>query len=451
MKKALVAVFLSLVFCNTAFTESYYFKECKLTEKLSADYLIDLDKNIIKVIFVGTDEFYTEFTDNIKLVTKNQIVSEIVQDVMNEKYYVGYYLNADSKSVVKQNYIKEQESDLIFPYGPKQQGYCANVKADWIGSKEKAEKEQADLKAEKERKRIEDRKKQLELTRKEVEKRKKEKKRDIHSISFAAKKWIKLDEWNSASEEKLKNDFDKRASKICSLTGNFEILEKTVELLEIDKNPTFGIKAVVKLGINGFVECIMVPKNGKGTHTYRDGGQYVGEWQDYKRHGQGTYSYANGDKYVGEWKEHKYYGKGTYIYANGDKYTGGWQDNERHGQGTFTSADEIVEKGIWNKGKLVARNGHGTHTYKDGAQYVGEWQDDKRHGQGFHKYKDGGVYIGKWANDKREGQGTMKYTNGDVHIGQWIKNKREGQGTTSYHDGGVDSGIWKNDKLAKRK
>ena len=61
-----------------------------------------------------------------------------------------------------------------------------------------------------------------------------------------------------------------------------------------------------------------------GFHGYgifrHDGREYVGQYENHKRHGQGSYTYANGDKYVGEWKEHKYFGKGTYFYSNGDKY-----------------------------------------------------------------------------------------------------------------------------------
>ena len=41
MKKILLTIFLSLAFCNTGFTESYYFKKCKLSENASGDYLLD--------------------------------------------------------------------------------------------------------------------------------------------------------------------------------------------------------------------------------------------------------------------------------------------------------------------------------------------------------------------------------------------------------------------------
>ena len=49
MKKVFFMIFLSLMFCNTGFAESYYFKGCKLSENATGDYLIDFDKNIIHV------------------------------------------------------------------------------------------------------------------------------------------------------------------------------------------------------------------------------------------------------------------------------------------------------------------------------------------------------------------------------------------------------------------
>ena len=33
-------------------------------------------------------------------------------------------------------------------------------------------------------------------------------------------------------------------------------LEKRIEILELDETPTFGIETVVKVGIDGVVECI---------------------------------------------------------------------------------------------------------------------------------------------------------------------------------------------------
>jgi len=80
MKKVLFAIFLSLVFCNTGFAESYYFKKCKLNENASGDYLIDFDKNVIKVTLKTADGTTQKLTDKIKLITEDQIVSDIIQN-----------------------------------------------------------------------------------------------------------------------------------------------------------------------------------------------------------------------------------------------------------------------------------------------------------------------------------------------------------------------------------
>ena len=36
-------------------------------------------------------------------------------------------------------------------------------------------------------------------------------------------------------------------------------------------------------------------------------------------------------------------------------YVGEWKNGGRHGQGTATYIDEIIEKGIWKKGKLIKK------------------------------------------------------------------------------------------------
>ena len=78
--KTLSTLFLVLLFCNVGFAESYYFKECKLSEELSGNYLIDFDKNVIKSTIVRTDGVVQELTDKIKSITKDHIVSEIIQN-----------------------------------------------------------------------------------------------------------------------------------------------------------------------------------------------------------------------------------------------------------------------------------------------------------------------------------------------------------------------------------
>ena len=65
MKKILIAILLNFVFCATAQAESYYFKSCKLTDVLVADYLINFDKNTITVNLEAADGTFQQFTDEI--------------------------------------------------------------------------------------------------------------------------------------------------------------------------------------------------------------------------------------------------------------------------------------------------------------------------------------------------------------------------------------------------
>ena len=73
-------------------------------------------------------------------------------------------------------------------------------------------------------------------------------------ILISGKKWIKLSKYKSGAGEKLKNDFNKKASELCS-NGNFDTLEQKIVVLEMDETPAFGIETVVKIGVEGVVEC----------------------------------------------------------------------------------------------------------------------------------------------------------------------------------------------------
>ena len=81
-------------------------------------------------------------------------------------------------------------------------------------------------------------------------------------ITIVAKKWIKLSEYETVAGkgkkimDQLENAFSARASELWSLPGNFNILEKRMETLEIDETPAFGIEPKIKIGISGVVECI---------------------------------------------------------------------------------------------------------------------------------------------------------------------------------------------------
>ena len=55
--------------------------------------------------------------------------------------------------------------------------------------------------------------------------------------------------------DQLEDNFSKRAFELCSPIENFNILEKKIDVLEIDETPAFGLEPKIKMGINGVVEC----------------------------------------------------------------------------------------------------------------------------------------------------------------------------------------------------
>jgi len=55
--------------------------------------------------------------------------------------------------------------------------------------------------------------------------------------------------------DQLENDFNTKAFELCSPIENFNILEKRIDVLEIDETPAFGLEPKIKMGVNGVVEC----------------------------------------------------------------------------------------------------------------------------------------------------------------------------------------------------
>ncbi len=229
-----------------------------------------------------------------------------------------------------------------------------------------------------------------------------------------------------------------------------------------------------------------------GTWTYDDGGKYVGEWKDSKRHGQGTQIWAgewSGQKYVGEWKDDKYHGQGTMTYISGDKYVGDWKDGTQNGQGAYTLADGKVWEGQWRNGDWVSgkeyaageynsssqvsslppcegeeskwqncegslTSGRGTiftGVFKDGIfegksekdiKYVGEYKDGTQNGQGTMTFYNGDKYVGEWKDGNKHGQGTYTWNDGENYAGVWKDGLKNGYGVFTFNDGSSEVGYW---------
>ena len=256
LQKIILIIFLSLFFCNISSAEDYYFKGCKIDENLSANYLINFDENIIEVELSTQSGESQKLYDKIKSIEKDSILSALIQSGSNSNSWFQYHLDIISGSVIKQRYKKEGSTGLLRLFGPKEQSYCLDVKADWDKKKleEIAKKKQAEIKEEEEKRRIEEEKRKAELERKKAEERK-EKEKDQDKILINSKKWIKLSKYNSDSGKKLKVAFDKKAAEICNSPDNYNVLEKTVKVVGMDETPAFGTETKILLGIEGAVLC----------------------------------------------------------------------------------------------------------------------------------------------------------------------------------------------------
>ena len=288
MKNILVSFLLVVCFCNNSFAQSFYFKKCKLSNAVTGNYIINLDKNLIEVNLKAVDGTTQNFNDKIKLIEKDKIVSEKIKSGKGEKIYYQYFLNSKTQTVIKLQYIKQSGLDIeIFKLNEKRESFCSDVKSGWDTKKIEAQA------TSKEQKQI------LEAK----EKMKKEKNKLIECQGNDHTKWTNC-------KGSFKAD---SGHKYDGIFKNGEIL--------------------------------------KGTSTYPGGAQYVGEFKNFKPHGYGNFSWENGNKYYGEWRDGKNNGNGTKIWKDGREYSGTFKDDKLHGQGTLYYPDGKKYVGGFINGK----------------------------------------------------------------------------------------------------
>ena len=85
--------------------------------------------------------------------------------------------------------------------------------------------------------------------------------RNTQNILILGKKWIKISEFEASigkakkTIDILENEFEEKAYEFCSKTKKFKILKKNIEIIEYDETPAIGLEPVVKLVIDGTIEC----------------------------------------------------------------------------------------------------------------------------------------------------------------------------------------------------
>ena len=288
MKKTFAILFFYLLFCNTSFSKTYYFKDCKISNAVKGDYIINLKKNVINVTLKALDGKEQSFSDKIKFIKQKKIISEKIKSEKGADIYYQYFLNTDKKTVIKLQYKKEAGNDMeVFRLTEKRVSPCSDVKADW--NKDKIEK--AEMK--KEQKQI------------------------------------------SEAQEKIK----KEQSSLMACEGN-------------DPSKWTDCKGTFKsengLKYSGlFKDGIIL----KGVSVYPGGAKYVGDFKNYEPHGYGNFVWANGDRYFGEWKNGKSHGNGTKVWKDGRQYSGTFQNDKLHGNGTLSYPDGKNYVGEFLNGK----------------------------------------------------------------------------------------------------
>ena len=324
MKKTLIMLSLGLLFCNTSFAELYFFNECKISNAVTGNYTINIEKNVIEVTLKTVDGKIQNFTDKIKLIEKNKIISEKIKSAKGTEIYYQYFLNSKSKSVIKLQYKKESGLDMdIFKLDEKRVSYCTDVNANW----DKQKIEEAEISKEQ---------KQILKAQEEI---KKEQSDIIKCQNNDYKQWT-----NCKGSYKTETGH--------KYTGLF----KDGKILKGISIYPGGAKYVGQFKDS--------KPHGYGTFFWKNGDKYYGEWKDGKNHGNGTKIWKNGRKYVGTFKNDKLHGEGTLFYPDGKKYTGEFINGKRHGKGTFSYPDGTAYVGQFIAGK---EEGEGKCISKDGV------------------------------------------------------------------------------------
>ena len=266
MKKIFIICFLNLLFCSISFADSYYFKECKLNNSVTGNYIINLEENVIEVELKGLDGKVQYFSDKIKSVDKNKIVSEKIKSTQADDIYYQYFFNSKAKTVLRLQYKKESGIDIdLFSLVGRKVNKCLEIKGGW----NKKKIEEANLT--KEQKKI--------LLEQE-----------------------KIKEETSLLIECQGGDY----TQWTNCTGNYQ--------------SETGHK------YNGLFKSGTIVK---GISIYPGGAKYVGDFKNFKPHGYGSFVWVNGDKYFGDWRDGKAQGRGTKAWNDGRQYIGSFDNRSR--------------------------------------------------------------------------------------------------------------------------
>ncbi len=101
MKKVIVIIFLGFVLSNNAYSEIFFFKNCKLSNAVTGSYVVNIQKNVIEVELKREDGVVQNFADKIKTIESNKIISEKIKSEKSKELYYQYFLNSKTETVTK--------------------------------------------------------------------------------------------------------------------------------------------------------------------------------------------------------------------------------------------------------------------------------------------------------------------------------------------------------------
>jgi hypothetical protein len=271
-------------------------------------------------------------------------------------------------------------------------------------------------------------------------------------------------------------------------------------LLLEDGTVISGEAVALRNGLTGFAKVtvsdgsvflgplVACKRHGVGLFTLQNGTQYIGHFDNGRRHGFGTLYYSSSPdaqvpaSFSGTWQADKRWGYGTAVYPSGNVYDGGWQNDAREGLGQMVWLDEREEyTGEWHAGQ---QHGWGIHTWFASAAHGAASRASL--GQGtegpcsssevraflldqfrpptaecisaddvasllhppvdqlrvqLSKYTSflviSGRYKGQYNAGRREGFGVFEYSNGATFRGFWKADLKHGPGVFTAADGTV--------------
>ena len=160
---------------------------------------------------------------------------------------------------------------------------------------------------------------------------------------------------------------------------------------------------------------------GQRKEYYENGQKYTA------KHGFGTFKYKNGGIYVGYFEDHLMCGHGVFVDCKGNRYQGNFKDDHMDGFGHYTYVNGDSYKGDFKRGQF---HGKGLYEWASGNSYDGPFINGVMGGEGIaeYRYASGSYYKGGYKYGEKSGQGAFYHSNGDTYKGGFLEGMMHGNG-----------------------